>query len=167
MRGTRHVGTVRGVRTPLVLTMLLVAVAAGPTGLAACGGDDGTAQAPTSAPAAAAVPVPEGEVASPAEYRKRASAAVPAVKAGTATLIDVRTRKEWNAEHARRATLLPLDDIQAGAVPQDDVNATIYVYCRSGRRAETAVQVLRAAGFTNVTNIGGLADWKAAGGKTT
>ena len=37
-------------------------------------------------------------------------------------------------------------------------NTPIYIYCRSGRRAGTAVEKLKAMGYTDLHNLGGLKD---------
>ena len=43
-----------------------------------------------------------------------------------------------------------------------DKQAAVYIYCRSGRRAATAVQALQAMGYTHVMNGGGWSDVQAA-----
>ena len=43
-------------------------------------------------------------------------------------------------------------------------DAEIYLVCGAGGQAALAGQTLQAMGFTNVVNIGGIGDWKAAGG---
>lgn len=140
----------RRLLAPAVLSAALA------TGLTACGDDaEPTASTPaaTSASAAAAEPV----------YGPLAAKAVAAVPA-EAQLLDVRERSEWDEGHAEDAILFPLARIEAGELPKLDKGAPIFVYCRTGRRAAIAVDIMRAAGFTDVTNIGGLDDWKAAGG---
>ena len=71
--------------------------------------------------------------------------------------IDVRTEKEYRAEHVPDAIHIPYQEITEGikAVTQDK-SAPIYLYCGSGRRAGKAKKALEADGFTLVTNIGGL-----------
>ena len=39
-----------------------------------------------------------------------------------------------------------------------DKNTPVYIYCRSGRRAGTAVEKLKAMGYTDLHNLGGLKD---------
>lgn len=115
---------------------------------------------PTSDPnPAAAPPAPS--------FADLAAAAVADVQAGDATLIDVRTQEEWDAGHAPQAELFELSRLEAGELPDVAKDATIHIYCRSGNRATTAVAILEQAGYTNVTNIGGLTDWQAAGGDVT
>ncbi|MGZ6662781.1 MAG: rhodanese-like domain-containing protein [Solirubrobacteraceae bacterium] len=48
----------------------------------------------------------------------------------------------------------------------DSKNATIYVYCRTGVRAGMARSILQHSGYSDVSSIGGLKDWVAAGGPT-
>ena len=78
---------------------------------------------------------------------------LPAVKQELAdekaVLVDVREQSEWDAGHLKTARLLPLSKLQANAkaaegLPKDKV---IYIHCRSGRRAVTAVDILKQQGF--------------------
>jgi len=82
-----------------------------------------------------------------------------------AVVIDVRTPEEYATGHLEGALLL---DITAGeleaALPQLDPAATYLVYCRSGNRAGAAVELMRAAGFTDVTNLGSVDDAARATG---
>lgn len=82
-----------------------------------------------------------------------------------ALLIDVREPSEYATGHAVGSTNIPLGDIENGAYPTKDKDAKIYLYCRSGKRAQAAQAVLKNAGFKEVTNIGGLSDWQDMGGK--
>lgn len=73
-----------------------------------------------------------------------------------AVWIDVRTPEEYAAGHLRNAKNIPHDQIGqqiAAHIPNKDT--PINLYCRSGRRAETAKQVLESMGYTNVQNRGG------------
>ena len=90
---------------------------------------------------------------------------VQAVEDGKATLIDVRTEREWNGGHAEDAVLLPHEDVKRGARPDVAKDRTILVYCRSGRRAAEVATILERDGFTDVRNVGGLKDWERAGGR--
>ena len=132
----------------------LAAVAIG-LALAGCGGDDDAAEPQRDAAAAAA--------AAPS-YAADAERAVREVEAGRAALLDVRTDEEWDAGRAAGAEHLPLADLEAGELPEAAKDATVFVYCRTGRRAAEAVKLLEAAGYEDVVNIGGLADWERAGG---
>lgn len=73
--------------------------------------------------------------------------------------IDVRTPEEYSGGHVEGAVNIPYTEISAriGEVTEDK-DATIYVYCRSGRRSGIAQSELQQAGFNDVTNVGGLDD---------
>lgn len=70
------------------------------------------------------------------------------------TVIDVRTPAEYADGHAEQAVLLPLSSIQAGSLPNVAKDQPIAVYCRSGNRSSQAAQILKDAGYTNITDIG-------------
>ncbi len=80
----------------------------------------------------------------------------------------MRTDEEWEESHADGAVLWGLaKHLELGEFPPDiDKDAEIYIYCRSGRRSGIATEIMTEAGYDNVTNIGGLDDWIAAGGAT-
>ncbi len=75
-----------------------------------------------------------------------------------ALLVDVRTPEEFTAQHGVDAVNVPLEDIQIGTLPNATFDTPLYVYCRSGNRSKQATVLLKQAGFTNVTDIGALAD---------
>lgn len=82
-------------------------------------------------------------------------------------IIDVRTPQEWEILHVKDAMLWGLDEkLKSGEMPPIDKDAEIYVYCQSGNRAGQAIRIMQDAGFTNMTNLGGYANWVAAGGAT-
>ena len=85
------------------------------------------------------------------------------IEHGSALLVDVRSDEEWEFSHAKGSTLFSLDRIGQGEAPTKDVNKKIYVYCASGARSGMAERILRQQGY-NVENIGGLGDWRSAGG---
>ena len=85
------------------------------------------------------------------------------VTSGIAHLLDVRTPEEWEAGHAEHALHIPVDKLVNGEVGQLSPGKKIYIYCRSGARAGTAVAYLRSCGF-QAENVGGLVDWVRAGG---
>ncbi len=45
-------------------------------------------------------------------------------------------------------------------------DAEIYLVCGAGGQAALAGKTLKDMGYTNVTNVGGIGDWKEAGGPT-
>ena len=77
----------------------------------------------------------------------------------TTVLIDVRSAEEYASGHLRGAVNIPHERIadEIGSVAADKT-ARIILYCRSGRRADTALNALKAIGYENVSNYGGLED---------
>jgi phage shock protein E len=148
-----------------LLPALLLAAAA--IALGACGGDDGNGTgggdaAPQSATGPAAV---EHEVPPNDDFADAAQTAVGDVEAGRAALLDVRTAEEVADGRAAGSEHVPLADLQDGATPSTAPDEKLYVYCRTGRRSAEAIELLRRAGYEDVTNIGGLVDWDHAGGR--
>ena len=76
-----------------------------------------------------------------------------------AVLLDVRTPEEHKSGYLEGAELLPLAELESKISSKvSGKNTPIYIYCRSGRRAETAVEKLKAMGYTDLHNLGGLKD---------
>jgi rhodanese-related sulfurtransferase len=76
------------------------------------------------------------------------------------TILDVRTEEEYNTGHIEGSILLPNDEISEQAEEKlKDKDATILVYCRSGRRSAMAAEVLSELGYTKVYDFGGILDW--------
>ena len=71
----------------------------------------------------------------------------------------IALRMVWQAVGAVN---IPVDEVsqKISEITQDH-DADIYVYCRSGRRAGVAQQVLNGMGYRKVTNLGTLADAQA------
>ena len=71
--------------------------------------------------------------------------------------IDVRTRSEYDVGHLEDAILIPFDKVAKGvtdlALP---LNTEIYLYCRSGKRAQKALHTLKEIGYETVINMGSL-----------
>ncbi len=85
------------------------------------------------------------------------------IRAGSLTLLDVRTEKEWDSGHIEGAT-----HIHGGKLQErfEDVarDKPIAVVCGSGYRASIAASFLKREGFDRVTNVmGGMSAWSAAG----
>ena len=77
----------------------------------------------------------------------------------TAILLDVRSPEEYASGHLQGARNIPHDRIEAEiAAIAPDKSAQIILYCRSGRRADTAMKTMQAMGYENVSNYGGLED---------
>lgn len=70
--------------------------------------------------------------------------------------IDVRSADEFHQGHLQGARNVPMQEL--AAVIQSispDKNAPVHLYCRSGSRAQAALNLLKQAGYTNVRNHGG------------
>ena len=92
-----------------------------------------------------------------AAQQKPISAAQTAQQA--AVWIDVRSEQEFQEGHLNNAVNIPVDQIVRRiheAAPDKDT--PVNLYCRSGRRAEVALQELKKAGYTKVVNHGGYED---------
>ena len=87
------------------------------------------------------------------------------LKSNKATLLDVRTREEFESGHIKGAELHDSNRITSGDLPVVDKDRKIYIYCRSGNRSSESTKVLKDAGFTNVINIGGIKDVQELGGE--
>ena len=75
-------------------------------------------------------------------------------------ILDVRTRDEFNTGHLPEAVLLPDYEISEKAESVvSEKNQIILVYCRSGRRSESASKTLIDMGYTEVYDIGGIQSW--------
>jgi len=111
----------------------------------------------------------------PASAAEPTPAAVPAAKPAAATvtpmtqeqllehqakhpqhlfLLDVRSPEEFKAGHVPGAVNVPYDQIASrlADVPKDK---DVVLYCRSGRRAGIAAEVLQANGYTRLSHLEG------------
>lgn len=81
-------------------------------------------------------------------------------------LIDVREPYE-HEEFNIGGLLCPLGDVMRAIEDMSEHKAEeIVVYCRSGRRSDTAKQIMQQAGYQNVRNLlGGMLDWQEAFGR--
>lgn len=82
-----------------------------------------------------------------------------------AKLYDVRTAEEYDAGHFASAINWSLQDMEAGDLPDIPKDSKIFLYCRSGNRSSEAAILLKEAGYTNITDLGGLPDVQAIGGE--
>lgn len=98
---------------------------------------------------------------SEASYQKiTAEDAKTMMDEGGVTIVDVRTAEEFAGGHVPDAVNVPNESIRDTApesLPQKD--ATLLVYCRSGRRSAEASQKLADLGYENVYDFGGINDW--------
>lgn len=73
--------------------------------------------------------------------------------------IDVRSIGEYRMDNIEGDILIPHNNIvQKVSAMYPDLNTDIRLYCRSGNRAGKAMSALQIAGYTNVSNAGGIED---------
>ncbi len=96
----------------------------------------------------------------PATLKERLDAGDPPV-----LVLDVRTAGEFAAGHVPGAVNIAYDQLAARIAEIDAARDTdIVVYCRSGRRAGIAIEVLEEAGFKSLSQLeGDFPAWSAAG----
>jgi len=96
--------------------------------------------------------------------RPTAAEARTAYDSGT-QFVDVRTDSEWSDGHLKNALHLPLDQVESHASAiLPDKNAPLMLYCGTGKRAQSAADMLHQLGYTHVVAMtGGYKDLKAAG----
>ena len=75
-----------------------------------------------------------------------------------AVLLDVRMAEEYAAGHVPGSVNLPLDRLEAIALPRE---TPLFVYCYSGARSGQACRKLQAMGY-RCENIGGLAGYRGS-----
>lgn len=79
-------------------------------------------------------------------------------------VLDVRTPEEFSAGHVPGAINIPHDQLASrlAELPASR-DEPVVVYCRSGRRAALAEDVLRKNGYSNVRHLkGDIVGWEAA-----
>ncbi|HET9826686.1 MAG TPA: rhodanese-like domain-containing protein [Chitinophagaceae bacterium] len=70
-----------------------------------------------------------------------------------ATIVDVRTEREYISGHVRGSMNIPLDKLQKN-ISKLKKNKPIITCCASGIRSATAKKILMNSGFTDVHNGG-------------
>ena len=89
------------------------------------------------------------------------------IKTGKYTIIDVRTKEEFDAGHIKGALNFDYysDDFEEQVEEQlKDKNKPYIVYCRSGMRSLYSADILKDIGYTDITNMkGGFLAWQNAG----
>lgn len=74
-----------------------------------------------------------------------------------ALLLDVREEEDYHAGHIPGSTFISLQVIPTPVLQTvSDKDTPLFVYCYRGNRSRYAVSILKEAGYTNVTNIGGI-----------
>ncbi len=80
------------------------------------------------------------------------------------TIIDIRNREAFNVSHIMGAISIPMNELLERVQSNLETVRDIYVYGSTDEDAAQAVDQLRQAGYTNVSELtGGLGAWKAVG----
>jgi rhodanese-related sulfurtransferase len=81
----------------------------------------------------------------------------------SAYMLDVRERTEWDQSHIPNSTLLPLGQV-AGMVDKFPRDKPIIIVSGSDNRSQQGRDILKAAGYNNVTSMaGGIIFWQNQG----
>ena len=64
-------------------------------------------------------------------------------------LIDVRTSNEYDLMHIKNAINIPVNEIEQ-KILQVEQTHPLMIYCSSGARSKTAIQVLNNLGYNNI-----------------
>lgn len=70
-------------------------------------------------------------------------------------ILDVRSAEEFAASHVPGATNIPHTELTAHLASVGATDQPILVYCRSGRRADIALQALRDLGYSRLFHMDG------------
>lgn len=76
-------------------------------------------------------------------------------------VLDVRTREEFAASHVPNAMNIPVQELAARHAELGPKTTPIVIYCRSGARSSTAANLLTRLGFSKITDIGAMSNWRA------
>lgn len=79
------------------------------------------------------------------------------IKAG-ARVVDVRTEDEFMDGAYPGAINIPIGALQSRMGNLEPKDKPVVVYCASGARSALAAKLLKASGWTDVVNAGGLDD---------
>lgn len=81
-------------------------------------------------------------------------------KADYYTVLDVRTKEEYDKKHIPHSILIPYDELyQKAETELKDKEQLILVYCQSGHRSSAAIEILSDLGYKNAKDFGGIHDW--------
>jgi hydroxyacylglutathione hydrolase len=87
---------------------------------------------------------------------------VAEVERGNVTVVDVRSRAEWDEGHIPAAKHIMLGYL-AERFEEIPLDKPVIVQCRTGRRSAIGASLLQLKGFETVTNLmGGIKDWEMA-----
>lgn len=78
------------------------------------------------------------------------------IKANQGTLLDVRSKMEYDGEHIHGAINMPLDILETKLNEIQELPKPLIVYCMSGGRSSIATNLLQQNGITETYNGGGI-----------
>jgi rhodanese-related sulfurtransferase len=138
---------------------LLVPALAGAQAATAGTAAASAAHAPPAAAAPAAAPSALARSIAPAELAARQRSKHPPV------VLDVRAPAEYAEGHVPGAINVPHDQVESRLAELERFrDREVVVYCRSGRRAGLAAEVLQRHGFGRLVHLqGDMPGWAAAG----
>lgn len=78
----------------------------------------------------------------------------------TCVLLDAREKAEYNVSHIQNAIWVGYNDFDMNRIATINKSDRIVVYCSVGYRSEKIAEKLKAAGYTNTSNLyGGIFEW--------
>ena len=77
-----------------------------------------------------------------------------------ALLLDVRTQEEYADGHIPESRNLPLQTLGRTELLPPARETPLFVYCLSGVRSRQAAGLLRRMGYTDVTDLGGICNYR-------
>ncbi len=90
------------------------------------------------------------------ENRKTMQNIIEKIKANQGTLLDVRSKMEFDGDHINGAINIPLDILETRIQEIQELPKPVVVYCMSGGRSSIATSVLQQNGVTETFNGGGI-----------
>ncbi len=100
-------------------------------------------------------PAPDAPRISPAAYQQ-------SIASTDHILLDVRTEQEVAGGVIPGAQHIALNELSS-RVSELPADQTIVIYCNSGNRSRSAVDILARAGHDNLLDLGGVVQWQQAG----
>lgn len=78
-------------------------------------------------------------------------------------ILDVRRQDEYDSGHIERAIIIPLDELE-DRLDELSKNDELLVYCQTGNRSSSAINILQSNGFTMIFHMkDGITGWIQAG----
>ncbi len=73
------------------------------------------------------------------------------IRSNNVILIDVRTKREYDAIHIQNAINIPVEEmLETLRSVNLDNNKNIMIYCSTGTRSKEAIRILNQMGYTNI-----------------